>query len=168
MSDMKPTPKKWDSWQTIFLRALARKGIVAAACRRAKVARSTAYDARNADPLFAAAWDEALEVAIEALEEEARRRAEVGVLEPVFQQGMKVGAIRKYSDTLMIFLLKAHAPAKYRDNYRIEHTGADGGPIEYKDTSERILSRMDSLRARLAAADDAGGDSPDAGGTGGA
>lgn len=161
------TPKKWAGWQNVFLRELARKGNVSAACRKAKVERSTAYRARE-DTEFAAAWDEALEIATEALEEEARRRAAVGVLEPVYQAGKRVGAIRRYSDTLMIFLLKAHAPAKYRDNYRIEHTGANGGPIEYQDASERITRRIDSLAARLreGGGDSAGGE--DAGGTGSA
>jgi len=80
--------------------------------------------------LFAAAWDEALEIATGSLELEARRRAQKGVLEPVYYKGKKVGAVRKYSDTLLIFLLKAHRPDKYRDNVRHEVTGKDGSPIE--------------------------------------
>lgn len=160
------TPKKWAGWQNVFLRELARKGNVSAACRKAKVERSTAYRARE-DEEFAAAWDEALEVATEALELEARRRAATGVLEPVYQAGKKVGAIRRYSDTLLIFLLKAHAPAKYRENYRVEHTGADGGPIEYQNATERILGRIDSIAARLRESRGDSGDSADTGGTGG-
>lgn len=159
--DIVATPKKWDKWQNVFLRELARKGNVSAACRKAKIERSTAYRARD-DELFAAAWDEALVVATEALEEEARRRAAIGVLEPVYQQGMKVGAIRKYSDTLMIFLLKAHAPAKYRDNYRIEHTGADGGPIEHQEVTAQIASRVAILAARAREEGDTSGSGSDA------
>ena len=37
--------------------------------------------------------------------------------------------MRKYSDTLAIFLLKAHAPEKYRENTRMELTGANGEPL---------------------------------------
>lgn len=35
----------------------------------------------------------------------------------------KIATIRKYSDTLAIFLLKAHAPDKYRERQHIEHAG---------------------------------------------
>lgn len=33
------------------------------------------------------------------------------------------------SDTLLIFMLKANRPAKYRDTQRLEHTGIDGTPL---------------------------------------
>lgn len=125
----KVTPKKWGKWHTVFLKHLAKTSNVAASCRKAKISRKTAYEWRNEDEMFAAAWDEALVIAIELLEEEARRRAQDGVLEPVFYLGARVGSVRKYSDTLTIFLLKAHRPDKYRDNHRFEHTGANGGPI---------------------------------------
>src|SRR5206468_3689043 len=39
--------------------------------------------------------------------------------------------VKKYSNSLAITLLQAHRPKKYRANYKVEHTGADGGPIEY-------------------------------------
>lgn len=133
-SNTKPTPKRWDKRQTTFLAWLTKTGNVAASARRAKVNRSLIYEWRNEDPTFAAAWDEALVIAIELLEEEARRRAQDGVLEPVFYLGKKSGAIRRYSDTLMIFLLKAHKPDKYRDNYHFEHTGKDGKPIEFSSS----------------------------------
>ena len=72
---------------------------------------------------FRADWDEALEEARELLEAEARRRAAIGVDEPVFYKGKVVGHIRKYSDNLLMFLLKAHWPEKFRDNYAVEHSG---------------------------------------------
>lgn len=53
----------------------------------------------------------------------------------------KVAAVRKYSDTLAIFLLKAHAPEKYRENSKIELTGQ----LAVTDMSE------DEIRAELAA-----------------
>jgi hypothetical protein len=139
-----PTPKKeWVyKWQPAFLRWLRTKGNVTAACDKAKIDRTWVYEVREQDADFAAAWDEALEEATERLEMEARRRAHDGVLEPVFHAGVKVGAIRKYSDTLLIFLLKAHAPAKYRDNSRIEHTGKDGGPIETKTNVSVEIARL--------------------------
>jgi hypothetical protein len=96
------------------LAALAQNGNVTAACEAAKVNRSFYYDSL-ADESFAAAAAEALDAAADRLEEEARRRAETGIDEPVFYQGKKCGSIRRYSDTLLIFLLKAARPNKYRE-----------------------------------------------------
>ena len=50
------------------------------------------------------------------LEEEAARRAFHGTLKPVFHQGIECGQIRVYSDTLIMFLLRAANPGKYRDS----------------------------------------------------
>jgi hypothetical protein len=36
----------------------------------------------------------------------------------------KIAAVREYSDTLAIFLLKAHAPEKYRENSKVELSGS--------------------------------------------
>jgi hypothetical protein len=35
----------------------------------------------------------------------------------------RLATIKEYSDTLAIFLLKAHAPEKYRENSKVELTG---------------------------------------------
>ena len=56
-----------------------------------------------------------MENAADLLEEEARRRAHDGVDEPVWFQGVQCGTVRKYSDTLLIFLLKGAKPDKYRE-----------------------------------------------------
>ena len=77
------------------------------ACKASSVARRTAYNWRDADTDFAAEWDDALDEGTDALEDEAKRRAVDGVEEPVFYQGKQVAKVRKYSDTLRIFLLKA-------------------------------------------------------------
>lgn len=90
------------------------------ACARARIGRRTAYDWRNKNPDFAKRWDAALDVGITVLEDEVVRRGYEGVLKPVYQQGVRVGTIREYSDTLLIFHLKAHRPKKYRDNIKID------------------------------------------------
>lgn len=120
-------------WQAKFITRLAETANVSAACKRAKCSRTEAYRTRDEDELFKAAWEEALEIATEALELEARRRAEKGVLEPIFYQGVKAGTIRRYSDTLMIFLLKAHKPEKYRDNVKNDHSGEIIVRVKYAD-----------------------------------
>ena len=73
--------------------------------------------------------DHAREGAADTLEAEARRRAIEGVEEPVFHKGEQVGTLRKYSDVLLIFLLKGARPERYRDNYQRAGTGPpDGTP----------------------------------------
>ncbi len=123
---MKLTPEKL----TAFCAALAETGIVAKACKAVGVSRQTAYEWRSEIPAFSEAWDKALNVGITALEDEAHRRAFEGVDEGVYHQGVLMDTQKKYSDTLAIFLLKAHKPEKYRENSRVELTGADGGPVQ--------------------------------------
>ena len=74
-------------WRAAFLAALRECGVVRDACEAAGIGRRTAYDLRDADPTFAAAWDDALQDGIDLLEREAVRRARVGVKEPVIYQG---------------------------------------------------------------------------------
>jgi len=138
-------------WGPRFLARLAETSNICAAALAAGVGRTTVYKRRDAEPAFAAAMAEALEDATDALELEARRRACQGVDEPVVYQGELMGAwvdaagnvvqkdtpgarlvpltLKKYSDTLMIFLLKAHRPEKYRESVKHEHGGAGGGDI---------------------------------------
>lgn len=118
----KRTPRAKD-WAEKFLTRLAATGNVSAACSFARVPRRTAYDRRERELDFAAVWDEAIETAVEVLELEARRRALEGTDRPVFHKGKKCGAVREFSDTLMIFLLKAHKPERYRENMTLRHEG---------------------------------------------
>ena len=113
---MKFTPEKAEA----FFAALAETANVSKACAAIAVSRRTAYNWREADPGFAAGWDRAMKAAVLGLEDEAHRRAFEGVDKPVFYQGDECGTIREYSDTLAIFLLKAHNPEKYRENSKVE------------------------------------------------
>lgn len=127
------TPEK--DWKTIFLAHLAESGNVKASCRKAGVSRQTAYLHRAQDDEFAQAWEHALTVATSLLEDEAWRRAVRGVSEPVYFKGDKVGSVRRYSDTLLIFLLKAHNPQKYRERLDINANiqGVTHIKVEYVD-----------------------------------
>jgi hypothetical protein len=106
-----------------FCAALAETCNVGKACAAVGISRQTAYVWREERPEFAAAWDKALRVGVSALEDEAHRRAFEGTDEPVFHQGAECGSVRKYSDTLAIFLLKAHNPEKYRERHDVAHSG---------------------------------------------
>jgi hypothetical protein len=117
------------TWQKAFLTALQDGGNVRLACTAAQVGRTTVYERRAADAGFAAAWDVALEAAADLLEAEARRRAHDGWDEPVFgnlgagRGSGEVGTVRKYSDTLLIFLLKGARPEKYRERSDVKVSG---------------------------------------------
>jgi hypothetical protein len=124
------TPKK--TWKPLFLERLREHANVSRAADAAGISRKTVYKERNDSVTFAHDWDDALEEGLDYLEEEARRRAYEGVNEPVYYKGEDVGAVRKYSDTLMIFLLKGGRPERYAERSKREVTGKDGGPIEQK------------------------------------
>lgn len=124
------------------LEAYAECGTVTYAARTAGVGRRTIYDWLEHDPDFARDFDEAGEEAVDSLEKEARRRALDGVVEPVgFHQGVAGEYVRRYSDTLLIFLLKGARPEKYKDRH--EHTGAGGGPIQHDHRLDK--GRVDAV-----------------------
>jgi hypothetical protein len=90
-------------------------GNVAKACDAINLSRTAAYKWKNEDPVFSALWEEAVEKGLDELEQEARRRALHGTDEPVFYKGEECGVVRKYSDTLAIFLLKGGRKEKYAE-----------------------------------------------------
>lgn len=102
--------------QAAFLAAYAEVGNVTRAAELAKVPRSMHYEWMK-DPEYAEAFQAAEQQACDRLEQEARRRALEGVEEPVFHRGEQCGVVRKYSDTLLIFLLKGAMPEKYKDRH---------------------------------------------------
>jgi hypothetical protein len=86
-----------------FVAALGECGVVRRACLAVGIAPKTAYAHRKADPAFAAEWDVATEMGIDALLDEAKGRVLAGT----------------GSDRLAIFLLKALFPDRFKD--RREH-----------------------------------------------
>lgn len=110
-------------WQDGFLDAFKQTGMVTEACKVARICRTTAYKERQRDETFALKWADIEEETTERMEREAFRRGTEGVYKPVYQGGKQVGAIREYSDTLLIFMLKSRRPEKYRDHHVIEHSG---------------------------------------------
>ncbi len=129
----KPKPKTLKDTATLatakkratFLRSLARYGNVTKAAAAARATRQTAYKWRDADATFAEKWDSIMEGLIDAAEAELYRRGVIGVVKPVFQGGEKVGQVREFSDTALIFLLKCNRE-KYRPVQRIAPTDPTG------------------------------------------
>lgn len=137
MAESGDRPAQVKARKDAFLAAFALTGNVSEAARRAGVTRTTPYGWAADEPDFKAAWDIAEQQAIDALELEARRRAELGVEDYVVSQGKLVYITdeetgetkplvkRVYSDTLMVLLLKAHRPERYSDKLRAEVTQAE-------------------------------------------
>lgn len=105
------TPKK----KARFIEEYRERGNVLLSAKAACVGRALVYYWLSADPKFQDDFNEAREEATDTLEEEARRRAVDGVETP-FNTKDETIYLQKYSDTLLIFLLKANRPAKFREN----------------------------------------------------
>jgi hypothetical protein len=115
-------------WAPKFLDALVWDPNVSRAAAIAGIGRQHAYTVRGQNPTFAAFWDEAVEIATDALESAVRRRAMDGVPRPIYQGGKLAGFVREHSDQLAALLLKAHRPQKYRENYDLRHFGIPATP----------------------------------------
>ena len=134
------TPKK----RANFLEALSECGNIKKSAKIAKIGRQTAYRWRRTDEDFAKAWDEALELGIDALEDEAMRRAVDGYLKPVFHGGKQVGSVREYSDTLLIFLLKGRRPERYAERRNVKLSGAL--EVERENPRDEVDAMIAALR----------------------
>lgn len=126
-----------DRAREIFLKEMRETCNVSHSARTSGVGRRTVYDWRDAEPDFAAAWDDAEQEAMDHLEKVARDRAIDG------------------SDRMLEILLKAHRPEKFTDRLKNEHTGKDGAAIQIEQVN--VDADAFSRRiARLAARDGAG------------
>lgn len=123
-----------------FLAAYAECGNVRMAAESANIDRKTHTNWLKDDDLYVEAFEAARNHAMDLLEQEAWRRARSGVDEPVFQMGELCGTVRKYSDTLLIFLMKGGRKEVYADRHEL--TGVGGGPIETKDTTSIDLTKL--------------------------
>lgn len=127
--------------QCAFLAAYAETGTVSCAAKAAGIDRRN-HGVWLTDPVYKRAFQSAVEEAADNLEREARRRAVEGVEEPTgWYKGSPGGFVRKYSDVLLIFLLKGARPEKYKD--RVEQTGIQALlRVDPKDLSEDQLHQL--------------------------
>src|ERR1044071_5503839 len=119
-----------DARKRAFLEAFRLNANVSGAARAADIDRSTPYGWAKDDPEFKAAMEAAEQEAADRLEAEAFRRAHDGVDEYVTSGGKLIRdddglplLHRRYSDQLMITLLKAHRPERFKDRQQVEHAG---------------------------------------------
>ena len=106
------------------------------------------YNYRKAFPDFDQKWIEAKQAYVERLEAESDRRAVEGYDQPVFYKGEQCGTTKKYSDSLLMFRLKAEAPDKYRERVDTDVSIKDIVPvinISLSDTGQMLDPEVEPL-----------------------
>lgn len=116
------------SWIGPFFDALRKTGIVARACERAGVTSTTVYARRREDADFRAAWDDAMEDAVDMAEEEAWRRGVNGYEEPVVYQGQLTP----------VFERDEHGEILLRE---VDQVDANGKPFKAKVPVQKLDER---------------------------
>lgn len=135
-----------------FLEVLSDTANVSRAAERIGISRRTCYDHRLADEEFRKRWDAAVELGLDALEDEVTRRGVEGWEEPVWYQGVQCGLVRKFSDSLLMFRLNGGRPEKYRQRVSTELTGKGGGPIETRNADALTDEQLAAIASRGRAA----------------
>ena len=125
MADQKTTPE----FKAAFIGMLGHLPNITAVCRLMGIDASNIHRARKKDEEFDTQVKVAVEEGYDMIEEEARRRAVDGVLEPVFHQGEQVGEIRKYSDALLKMLLKGYKPKRFNPGAKVSF--GDGQKVSF-------------------------------------
>ena len=120
-----------------ILAALREGATTAEAAEAGRVSRTTAWTWRQQDEAFALAYHDAEEHGTDSLEQVARRRAVEG------------------SDTLLIFLLKARRPEKYRDRVDITAKVESVSSAELKAIQAAAAADPDAFERMAQAAADA-------------
>lgn len=92
----------------IFLDVLRTTGNISASARAANISARAAHGLKANDGEFSQEWDLAKDESIDELEAALRLRAIEGVEKPVYYAGKECGIQRSYSDSLGMYILKAH------------------------------------------------------------
>lgn len=123
---MKRSPRITAPFRLAFLEALSEGWSAVEAAQRTGISRRAFYRLREKDAGFAAAWDEAIIVGCERLEDELLRRSREGWDEDTFDgEGELVRRVRRKSPSDIYKLLAARKP-EYRDGVQVT---AIGGPV---------------------------------------
>lgn len=175
-----PVPRhnhRHDGWtperQRAFIEALADLGSVAAACRTVGKSEVGAYLLRRHPEAheFRQAWEAALALGVQRIEDVAMDRALNGVEVPVYAYGNIIGTRVVYNDRLLMFMLRNRAPKRFaadnakgmnaldkaklkrlerqwRKDWEAQQAANGPGPAEVRATIER---KVEALRRRVIA-----------------
>lgn len=182
LPDFTPVPRlcnRHDGWtperQRRFIEALADTGSVKRAAHAVNMTPESAYLLRRhpKGQEFRKAWEAALALGVQRLEDTAMERAIHGVEVPVYHFGQIVGTRRVYNDRLLMFLLRNRAPDRFaadgakglsavdrarlarlkrewRAEWEAERAAATQGPSE-QEVIESINRKLDEARKRMSA-----------------
>ena len=163
------TPEQRARKQARFLAKYRRSGNIKFSCSYAGISRQTFYDWQKNDDAFKAQLADAEPDVNDTLDEAAYERGVEGVPSyvvsnghmvyeeiPMLDQGGKPKldkydkqiflrgkplVERKYSDTLLVTLLKARMPEKYKDKQQVEVTGS----VDVAGFKELLMQRLARL-----------------------
>ncbi len=149
------TPERGKLWKPAFLEALSLIPNVRHACEAAGISRSEVYRERQRDEIFALAWADAMDHALDIMERVAHQRATAGQqMKKVVTRTLADGSQEitettesAISDSLLMFMLKRWRP-EFRESFKI--TGPSGGPVEHRvtvvdETVEAFFEELDRL-----------------------
>ena len=151
--------------QELFLQILEDTASPKQAAQVCGISRRLAFEYKQNDLDFRRRWEQAIEVAMDALLDEAYRRACIGVDEPVIYQGQlsmtrdavtgeeRALTVRKHSDRLLEVMLKFRYGDQLADRLRVkvEDTGLSADALLQMPSEERtqlvaLLSKYKSNR----------------------
>ena len=100
------------------------------------------------DAAFRADWEEAIEIATDTLEAEARHRALFGSEEPVYYRGEIVGTKIQRSDRLLELFLKTYRPDKFATRVKQHKKDGQPPPISGAAAREELARRIALMSER--------------------
>lgn len=140
--------RRADGWspekQRLFIEALADCGSVANAARMVGMSETSCYKLRRSPGAegFDRAWSVAIGTASKKLIDAAFERALIGSDEPVFDRdGRHVGRRLRQSDKMLMFLLRAYMPERFRHAVN-DRISADELPAPALAPVAEALARM--------------------------
>jgi len=145
--DFTPVPRgrqRHDGWtedrQRRFIEALSVTGSVKAAAHRVNMTPEGAYLLRRHPEAgeFRAAWEAALALGVQQLEDVALERALHGTEVPVYSYGKLVGSRIKHNDRLLMFMLKNRAPTRFNAQGQVTARGNTIGNPGYATELSRL------------------------------
>lgn len=152
---VRPRNTPLTGWEGDFLQTFMDTGNLRYSASVARVGYNTVGRRRQDDPQFREAYALAKEMAVQTLEAAAWKRARDGIkrVKPIMYRGEKVGeeVVTEYSDTLMLALLRAHAPETYREtvdhNYNMRFLEAEAERIAQETglDKERIMAETQRI-----------------------
>lgn len=131
----------------IFLDVLRTTGNISASARAANISARAAHGLKAHDDEFSQEWDLAKDESIDELEAALRKRAIEGVEKPVYYAGKECGIQRSYSDSLGMYILKAHRGdgLQYTD---IEAKDEKQGPLEVS-AREVLIEKLEAMTRNI-------------------